>query len=172
MCRLTCLLKCTPTVMCNRLLLGGLFWFRVLALSGPSCEIHRNSLTHEEITDQTGWITSPRSYNSVSSKTQGGRIIEFGLLYHPKYFLNVFYQLVWWWGRGTLSLNSNKVSKYGPQFIISSFFFNSNGTWIRMTVVNQPLCISNLHIFLLRECDFKLHDCCFILGQPLTLFPS
>lgn len=73
MCRLTCLLKCTRTVMCNRLLSDGL-WFRVLALSGPSCEVYRHSLTHEEIMDPKGWITGPRSYNSISSKIQGGRL--------------------------------------------------------------------------------------------------
>lgn len=36
---------------------------------------------------------------------------------------------------------------------------------MRMTVTNQPLCISNLHIFLLIERDFKLHDLLFCPGS-------
>lgn len=38
-----------------------------------------------------------------------------------------------------------------------------------MTVANKPLRISNLHIFLLIECDFKSHDSLFYPGSALNV---
>lgn len=50
-CRPACLLTCMCMVMCKRPRLDG-SWFGALALVGPSCEIYRNPLTHEEMKDQ------------------------------------------------------------------------------------------------------------------------
>lgn len=153
--------------MCNWTPLDRI-WVWILSLSGSSCEIHRNSLTHEEIKDQKGWITGLRSYNSVSIQIQCCRIIKFGFLHYPKYFSAVFYQLVGDVGV-TFLLILTKYLSVGLSSLFSFLPPNSEGAWIRMTVANKPLCISNLHIFLLMEYDLKLRDPLFYPGSALDV---
>lgn len=106
--------------MCNWTPLDRI-WVWVLSLSGSSCEIHRNSLTHEEIKDQKGWITGLRSYNSVSIQIQCCGIIEFGLSPLPQILLRCFLSVGWGVGVTFLLILTKSLS-VGLSSLFSLFF--------------------------------------------------